>query len=413
MREAWSLVDRIADQFDPYLLPQVTPGNRVALLQSGQEYFPALLAAIAIARRCIYLETYLFNDDEIGRAVIQALEQAAQRGVRVRVLIDGLGGGGFAACLPARLAPSGVQVRLYRPGHWWSQRRRMLRRLHRKLVLIDERVAFVGGINIIADPRHDEITGDSLGPRFDFAVRCEGPVVAAVSLVMRRLWWAVGVGAHGLNGEPAPHRLGFLRPRREGVPVTLVLRDNLRFRRRIEQHYLRAIRQARHDVIIASAYFLPGRRFRQALLRAAQRGVRVQLLMQGRMEIRLQLKIQLKAQRALYGQLLDGGIEIHEYRRSFLHAKVAVVDTSWATVGSSNIDPFSLLMAREANVVLSHRPFCGELQQAVNRAIQTDSVRISKDRMRGRSWWERVTDWFAYGFVRLAIRVLASDTYQA
>lgn len=411
MREAWSLVDRIADQFDPYVLPKITLGNTVQLLKSGEQYFPALLAAIQSARRSVYLETYLFSDDEVGRAVIQALQNAALRGVRVRLLVDGFGGGAFAQTLPARLAVYGVQVRLYRPGRWWSQRRRMLRRLHRKLALVDDKVAFVGGINIIADPVRDEITGETLGPRFDFAVRCEGPVVAAVSLVMRRLWWAVGVGAHGLTGEPAPHRLGSIRPRRGGVAVALVLRDNLRFRRRIERHYLRAIRHARSEVLIACAYFLPGRRFRQALTQAANRGVRVRLLLQGRTEVGLQLRLQLKAQRALYGQLLDAGVEIHEYRRSFLHAKVAVVDHDWSTVGSSNIDPFSLLMAREANVVLDYRPFCSELKQAIEDAIQLDAMPISWDGIRRRSLWERASDWAAYGFARLATWVLATDTY--
>ena len=407
MAEAWGLIDRVADTFDPYLLPRVTRGNHVKLLRSGAEYFPALLAAIAAARRSIHLETYLIADDETGNDVIEALAAAARRGVQVRLMIDGFGGGAFAREVAGRLAATGASVRLYRPDRWWRQRWQMFRRLHRKLSVIDDSVAFVGGINLKSDHTQSDDDGVSLGPRFDFAVRCEGPVVAAIALVMRRLWWAVGAAAHGAMAEPAPRRLRQPSPFPDGIPVSLVLRDNLRFRHRIERSYLRAIRAARHDVLIACAYFVPGRRFRQALVRAAARGVRVRLLLQGMREFLLQQD----AQRAMYGQLLAAGVEIHEYRRSFLHAKVAVIDHTWATIGSSNIDPFSLLLAREANVIINDYGFCARLRQSVEQAIVQDSVRISPEQFARRPAWRRARDWLAYGFVRLATMVVARESY--
>jgi cardiolipin synthase len=220
---------------------------------------------------------------------------------------------------------------------------------------------------------------------------------------VRRLWWAVGVAAWGKLVEPAPRRVRASAPLHGGVRASLVLRDNLRHRHNIEHSYLSAIRSARQQILVACAYFLPGQRFRRALVRAAQRGVRVRLLLQGRVEYRLQHH----AQRAFYGQLLEAGIEIHEYRRSYLHAKVAVVDTDWATVGSSNIDPLSLLLAREANIVVRDRVFCAELRAAIERAVDGDSRRLDALDYARRSWIARVIDWIAYGLVRAMTVVLA------
>jgi len=207
----------------------------------------------------------------------------------------------------------------------------------------------------------------------------------------------------GVMSEPPPRREPAAAPDATGVRAALVLRDNLRHRHSIERAYLAAIRSARQQILVACAYFLPGRRFRAALVRAARRGVRVQLVLQGRMRHR----VQHHAQRALYGQLIAAGIEIHEYQRSYLHAKVAVVDENWATVGSSNIDPLSLLLAREANVVVRDRAFSNQLRTLIESAIQSDSRTLRAADLARRSWTERVTDWMAYGLMRVATVVVA------
>jgi len=398
-----AIAERIADTFEPLMRPHFTEGNRIRLLASAQPYFQALIAAIAAARRVVHLETYIFADDRRGRSIVDALTDAARRGVQVRVLIDGFGGGEFARQLAARLPAVGAQVRLYRPQRWWQPRRGLLRRLHRKLVVIDDQLAYLGGINVNDDPERDEFTGEMIGPRFDVAVECEGPIVAAISYAVRRLWWAVAMANRGYVSEPMPRRVRPALFAQDGVRAALVLRDNLRHRHSIERSYLSSFRSARRQILVASAYFLPGRRFRSALVRAVRRGVRVNLLLQGRMEYRLQHY----AQRALYGQFLDAGIEIHEYRRSYLHAKVAVVDEDWATVGSSNIDPLSLLLAREANVVVRGRAFSGELRALIESAIQTDSRQLHAADYARRSPVARVMDWIAYGLVRAATLVLA------
>ncbi len=380
-------------------------GNRIRLLVNGEQYFPALLAAIAGARRSIEIETYIFAEDNIGLRVMFALAAAAGRGVEVRLLIDGFGGGEYARRLVHDLGVHGAQVKIYRPERWWRLERQLLRRLHRKIAVFDEQLAFVGGINIIDDHNVPAQVRGRLGPRFDFAVTCEGPIVQAMTLAVRRLWWQLAVV--GLRA-----RAGLLPTRRRtarqpaavgGVAASLVLRDNFRHRHTIERAYLKAFDSARERVTIANAYFLPGRRFRAALLAVAARGVCVRLLLQGEPEYALQYH----AQRALYGQLLAGGVEIFEYTTSHLHAKVAVVDEHWATVGSSNIDPYSLLLAREANVVVHDAGFARELAGELDAAIAQHSRRIDPGDYARRSWLARSRDWCAYFVVRLATVVLA------
>ena len=398
-----AIAGRIADTLEPFLRPRYSDGNRIVLRASAQRYFPQLHAAIAGATRSIWIETYIFADDATGRSLIDALRAAAQRGVAVRVLVDGFGGGPFARQLVPQFAGFGAQLRIYRPERWWRGERRLFRRLHRKIAVIDERIAFVGGINVDDSPTHDELTGEPLGPRLDFAVECQGPIVADIAFAVARLWWRVGVTLLLDAAEPLPRRLASAAPLDDGVRAAIILRDNLRHRRSIEHSYLAAVRAARQQIDIASAYFQPGQRFRRALMAAARRGVRVSLLLQGRVEYRLQHY----AQRALYGQLLAAGIEIHEYRRSYLHAKVAVMDRQWATVGSSNIDALSLLLAREANVVVLDGAFCDELRGHIDAAVRDDSRQLQASDYERRSVLTRAVDWIAYGVMRAATVVLA------
>jgi cardiolipin synthase A/B len=385
--------------------PIVYSGNRMELLVNGEQYFPRLLAAIGSARRSIHLETYIFSDDNIGTRVTAALAEAAQRGVQVRVIVDGYGGGDVARRLVRELGAQGAQVRIYRAERWWRLERKLLRRLHRKLVVIDDSIAFVGGINIIDDHNHPGQHRGQLGPRFDFAVACVGPIVAAIALAGRRLWWTLSLvrATEGSGGLPQLARTPRQPTIADGVSARLLLRDNLAHRRSIEHAYIEQIDASRVEIIIANAYFLPGRRFRTALRDAAARGVKVRLLLQGRVEYALQHY----AQQALYGQLLDAGIEIHEYLPSYLHAKVAVVDSFWATVGSSNIDPYSLLLAREANVAVYDAGFARQLREVLQQAIEKDSVLLDRELFARRGWITRIRHWAAYVIVRFATVVLA------
>lgn len=367
------------------------PGNRLTLLRNGAEFFPALEAAIDRASREIHLQTYIFRADATGLRIAGALERAAARGVAVRLLIDGFGSSDLPPERVAALRAAGVRVLHFRPDpSRWQLKRNRLRRMHRKVVVADGTLAFVGGINI-----EDDIPpGGPPAPRFDFAVAVEGPLVSAIHRMARQLWDLVA-WSHLRRRRSLPAQ-NTVVARAGAQRAALARRDNLRHRHDIERAYLEAIAAARSEVLIASAYFLPGRRFRRALAEARARGVQVTLLLQGRVEYALQHF----ATRALYGSLLEAGVEIHEYQRSYLHAKVACVDRHWATVGSSNIDPFSLLLAREANVVADDAVFAAELREGLLRAIREDSEPVHREHWRDESLLRRALSWLAYGAVR-------------
>ena len=371
-----------------------TQGNRVELLRTGDEYFPAVEAAIASARAEVHLESYIFADDPAGRRMAQTLAEAAGRGVSVRVLVDGFGADNLRRSLREILEPAGVSVLVFRPelGRL-TLRRRRLRRLHRKLVVIDGEVGFCGGINVI-DDRDGRTSGP---PRFDFAVRVRGPIVADMHRTVQRLWTLVELTTRARSDAPrldvSPSPPVDLPGRR----AAFLIRDNIGYRRAIEEAYLEAIANAQREVFIACAYFLPGRQFRRALRDAALRGVRVRLLLQGLPEHLLVHH----ATHALYGSLIDAGIEIHEYTLTYLHAKVAVVDGRWSTVGSSNIDPFSLLLSREANVIVEDEGFATDLRAALEAGLAEGAVPIVQETWARKPWTARVASWIAFQISRI------------
>jgi len=360
-------------------VPRFLEGNRVELLQTGDEYFPALLRDVDAAREDVHLETYIFADDPTGRQVAQALARAARRGVTVRLLVDGFGASNLLPALRQILEPSGVLIQVFRPevGRFRLRRSRM-RRMHRKLALIDQRIAYCGGINVL-DDRDGRAEG---APRFDFAVRLQGPVVAEVHDALRRLWMLVAFTRVHRHHGPSMAPRAPQPPFADGRGVAFVVRDNFRNRHAIEEAYLEAIGRARHEIIIANAYFLPGKRFRRALFDAVARGVKVRLLLQGRREY---FWVHY-ATRASYAGLLRAGIEIHEYLTSWHHAKVAVVDGQWVTVGSSNIDPFSLLLAREANIVTTDAGLADNLRARLELAMASGSAEVHAEALARWSW---------------------------
>jgi cardiolipin synthase A/B len=362
----------------------------ITLLHSGKDYFPALLAAIHAAKRSICLETYNFANDPTGCAVRDALLAARQRGVVVHVTIDGYGSGDDGRALVALFVAAGINASIYRPKRWWQAglSPKLLRRLHRKLSVFDDTLAFVGGINIVDDHNHWPHVDATLGPRFDFAVRFTGPTVMQVTQVMQ-----------------APSvRQSSLRVL-WNKPIALVQRDNVFNRNTIQKMYLKLLATAKQEVWLANAYFVPGFKLRRAMIAATQRGVQVNLLLQGRQEYFLQHH----ATQALYGQMLAAGVNIYEYQASFLHAKVAVIDSKRATVGSSNIDPFSLMLAREANVLVNNENFSNALQKALVTACQQNAKKISP--LQARPALQRGIDWCAYGVIRLGLWLAVKKPY--
>ena len=395
-------------------VPPLRPGHRLDLLEGSREMFPALVEAIDAARTEVRLETYIFDFTGSGSEIAYALERAARRGVSVMVVVDGFGTAPLAPDWEERFAQTGVQWRVFAaPGRigvlWpanWS-------RMHRKLCLVDSQVAFCGGINIL-DDFHDPTYGRLEHPRFDFAMRVTGPLVEQVRATMLRLWQRLEA-AQKLRQVQLGDVLGSLRAVRPGrrIPAAeasdavdhplakaaLVLRDNVRNRGRIERAYRRAISRARSEVIIANAYFVPGRKMRNALVRAARRGVTVQILLQGRYEYFMQYY----AARPIYGTLLAAGVQIYEYAPSFLHAKVAVIDGEWSTVGSSNLDPLSLLLAREANVLVQDQAFSSALRGRLVQAMAHAGKRMDAQAYARRPLRQRIGEWAAFGVMRIAL----------
>jgi cardiolipin synthase len=407
-------------------------GHQLWLLQGGDELFPALVEAMDVARRVIHLETYIFEFAGGALAVAEALERAAARGVLVRLVMDGVGTPRVPAEWQRRFSQAGVRWRVYEPlGRLGLLIPSNWRRLHRKLCVIDGTIGFCGGINII-DDRDDIVLGRLAEPRLDFSLRVAGPLVQDMAETMEQLWWRLQavrkarrrefvaawealretlpigdfssiLAAPAANAAlddtadpstgPAP-LLGV-----HGARATLVLRDNVTHRHDIERAYLKAIGEAREEIVIANAYFIPGRKLRRALLIAVRRGVRVRLLLQGRYERFLQYR----AARPVYRLLAESGIEIHEYGPSSLHAKVAVVDRRWATVGSTNLDPLSLLLAREANVMTRDRRFARLLHQRLDDILRDASHRLDLGALQQRPWRERVLDRLAFVVMRATL----------
>ena len=392
-------------------------GHQLKLLQGSAEFFPELIRAIDAARSHIQLETYIFNFHGEGALVAAALERAGTRGLRVWVVVDGVGTPELSDDWRVRFDKAGVEWRIYSPlGALGLLIPNRWRRLHRKLCVIDGQVAFCGGINIL-DDLYDPLYGSLKTPRLDFAVCATGALVQQVQEACTQLWWRLKA-VRNVRQQNFPEAFSSFKAAGLHFPwlhnsnteeqkwvarAGLLLRDNVSHRSQIEKAYLKAIAKARHEIVIANAYFLPGRKLRQALVLAAQRGVKVRLLLQGRYEYFMQYH----AARPVYRQMLDSGVEIFEYTQSFLHAKVAVIDAHherpWATVGSSNLDPFSLLLAREANVVVADGHFAKRLHEALTQAIQHDSLRIMPQTLKERSQFLRALDWIAFGLMRFAI----------
>lgn len=373
--------------------------NNVTLLESGVELFPAMLAAIEGAQYEIYFETYIFADDATGRAVESALVQAGLRGVRVRVVTDWFGTG-HKQCTRLGMAFAAAGVRFRAFNAWFK---RGVARTHRKITVVDREVAFVGGININDDWYCDYDASRKLpAPRWDFAVQVRGPLVATIHYEMQAQW--ARVGRLGLM-----KRIGLFREMRKQpdsvgdkpIVAAFIVRDSLRNRHTIQRAYLQAIGRAKKSILLVNPYFAPGHKFRKALAVAGERGVEVKLLI-GVGEIKLQDMVA----RSFYPKLLAAGVKVYEYRKTQLHAKVAVVDDDWSTVGSSNCDGLSLFLNQEANIVVKDVEFAGTMREHILRGI-ADGVPICTEDFVHVGWLRRAGYGTAYFLYRMAMRIFA------
>lgn len=377
--------------------------NNIQLLSSGAQFFPALIEALNNAQHEIFLETYIFALDETGVLVRDALQAAAQRGVEVYVVIDWIGTD-RATCkqLTIEFLAADVHFRIFNP--WFT---RGLARSHRKLCVVDHALAFIGGQNINDDLRSDsEPHGILEAPRWDFGIQISGALVATIYIEMTAQWSRIGNMKLKQRWEIF-RQTRTVKSNTDRTPAVaaLVLRDNLRNRRTIQHTYLHALGHAHHTALLANPYFAPGRKLRRALTQAAQRGVKVTLLL-GVGQFRSQDLIT----QSFYPKLLSCGVRIVEYRKTELHAKVAVIDDEWATVGSSNYDGLSLFINQEANVVIKDEQFCSALRLGIEAGI-ADGTEIELREFDQVPWTSRLLSGTLFACYRAAIRLASWSRY--
>ncbi len=360
-------------------------GNRVHLLENGGAFFPRVFEAMRQADSEVLIETFILFDDKVGRALRDVLIEIASRGVQVGITVDGYGSPDLSAEFIGGMTDAGVEFRVFDPQPMlFGMRTNVFRRMHRKLLVIDGRLAFVGGINFSADHL------DDFGPeaKQDYAVEIEGPVVADIhrfllsTTVPRRRW-------HFWRRRTLSNSLP---PAAGNAEVLFVTRDNQYHRTDIERAYRLGIRLARRRLVIANAYFFPGYRLLRDLRNAARRGVQVRLILQGAPDVALATA----AARWLYRYLIESGVEILEYCRRPLHGKVAYADDEWVTVGSSNLDPLSLSVNLEANVFVRDRGLAVELHRSLGRLAVEHCQRVDPSRIPRKSFWRAI--WGAFVF---------------
>jgi len=365
--------------------------NQVQLLINGEAYFPSVFAAIEQAREEILLETFIIFEDKVGRQLQQLLIDAAQRGVRVKMLVDGYGTADLSYDYLKALSDAGVHLQAFDPRpKRLGMRTNLFRRLHRKILVIDGEVGFVGGINYSADHL------DDFGPmaKQDYAVQVRGPIVSDLrnsTLTLldesarlhprSRRWW---------------QRALPLAADSDQASMILCIRDNQDHPNDIERHYLKALECAKERIIIANAYFFPGYRLLRTLRNAARRGVQVTLILQGMPDMPL---VRL-CSRLLYNYLLRDGVQIFEYCERPLHGKVALVDRHWSTVGSSNLDPLSLSLNLEANLVIHDTALNERLHEHLQELSVQRCKPVSLQRVLRGYWWRAPLIFLSFHFIR-------------
>ena len=383
-------------------------GNQFDLLENGEAFFPRVFECIAAAKHEVVVETFILFEDKVGMQLQRALLQAAAQGAQVDLTIDGFGSPDLSHDFISTLTQAGVRVHVFDPSpKLWGWRTNMFRRMHRKIVVVDGVRAFVGGINFSADHLAD------FGPQAkqDYSVEIVGPIVQTIHAFVHK---ALAAGQHNACGRtPGPWRDSFAVAATSGDSARsvapeafesskgssgaiFVTRDNGQHTTDIERHYRVAIRAARQRVVIANAYFFPGYRLLKEIRNAARRGVDVRLILQGEPD----MPIVKMAASMLYHHLIKGGVRVYEYCERPLHSKVAIADSEWATVGSSNLDPLSLSLNLEANVIIRDRAFNQHLAQRLTHLMQHNCKQICADDLETSSRWHTLRSFFIFHLLR-------------
>ncbi len=363
------------------------PAHAIRVLEDGRETFPAMLEAVARARCFIHLETYIFEDGEVGRAFATALRERSRAKVAVRLLVDGFGSLSLAETFMTALEHDGVEVATYRPLLDEAPGKAWLRRDHRKVLVVDGEVAFVGGINIGDDYAPPEQGG---GGWRDTHARIRGPVVGDLEAMFRDSW--IEAGGEAYTAYPIDSSEVAIGPDSE---LAVVVASGRARRSVIRRHVLFAIERATESVWISNAYFIPDRELCRSLIGAARRGVDVRVIVPEQSDV----KAAQWAGEATYAKLLDGGVRIHPFLSTHMHAKTMVVDGVWSAIGSHNFDYVSLFLNRELIIEVVGRR-TGAAMRAMFERDLARCVELDPKTWKARPAIERWVQRFAYRFRR-------------
>jgi cardiolipin synthase len=355
---------------------RLLPGNRIDVLTDGPAFYPAMLEAIVDARETINLECYIFRPDAVGRQFMDALAARARAGVRVTIVVDALGSfrGFWRGMRPLREA--GCRVEAYQRLHWYRLAR-LNNRTHRELLVVDGRVAFVGGAGIC----DWWMTATRRGPMWrDFMARVEGPLVPVLQGIFAENW--VECTGEILAGEDT------YKPwLSSGSSAALAVRSSPADRATTSRVLFQLlIDGATHRLRLVTPYFLPDAAFRRALARAASRGVDVVVLVPGRVTDQRHVRW---ASRRFYGELIEHGVRIFEYRPAMIHAKALIVDDVWCAIGTTNLDNRSFQHNDELNIVIRDEEVAARLTADIEPDLAQSDL-ITMDLWRRRSLWERI-----------------------
>lgn len=340
-------------------IPGATTKNKVELIQGGKIYFARLIQLINEAKVSIHFQTYIYDEDETGNAVTAALLDAASRGVKVFLLLDKYGSQSLSKDWVKKIQDGGIFFRFFRPL-FKSKRFYLGRRLHHKVVVIDGCKSTVAGLNI--SNRYNDTAEASAW--LDWALIIEGEASEKLEDICKsrlRLRYA---------SQSPKHKNTF-----DGsTPVRISVNDWVRRKRQIYRTYLEMFRDAKEEIVVMSAYFLPGRRFRKAIERAIKRGVKVRVVLTGNADV-FMIKY---AERYIYRWLFSQNVEVYEYTKNVLHGKISVCDKKWMTVGSFNLNNLSAFASVELNADVFDQKFATDVHTRLQKIIDTDCVRITE-----------------------------------
>ena len=359
--------------------PPLLPGNRAATLLNGDEIFPAMLEAIRSARRTITFETYIYWKGEVGKQFADALSQKAREGVKVKVMLDWLGSNKMDDALLDEMRRSGVHVERYHALHWYTLDR-LNNRTHRKLLVIDGKVGFTGGVGIA-----DEWTGHAQDANHwrDTHYRIEGPAVAEMQAAFLDNWMKVtGEVAHGGDYFPSLASAG-------GSDAQMFESSPTGGSASMELMYLLAIVSAKRSILLEAAYFIPDDLASGALLDARKRGVDIQIIVPGKYN---DAKVTRNASRSTWGPLLEAGVKIFEYQPTMFHCKVMVVDGLFTSVGSTNFDNRSFSLNDEASLNVFDASVAADQARIFEEDLAQSKEYTLAD-WNARSWWQRLSEW--------------------